>query len=45
MLTIHHQGKATVAVLPKEIAETKVAIITQYAESCDYPLLTTIERA
>lgn len=43
MLTIHFEGRAKIGAYPKEIAETKVAIITQKANAQEYPLLTTIE--
>lgn len=44
MLAIHKTGRAKVAVLPKEIAEMKVATIDRLAAEHEYPLLTTLER-
>ena len=40
---IHNTGYAKVGLYPKEIAEAKVYIITQLAETLDYPLLLTFE--
>lgn len=45
MMQVHQQGSAVVATLPKEIGETKIAIVGQYAEEAEYPLLLTLERA
>lgn len=42
MLTIHHAGSATVAVLPKEIAELKKQQIIALAEQEEFPLLITL---
>lgn len=40
MLTIHHQGKATVGIYPRDIAETKAQAVNALARSLEYPLLT-----
>lgn len=45
MMSIHHEGRAIVATLPKEIGEMKIAITEQYAQEADYPLMLTFERA
>jgi ATP-dependent Clp protease adaptor protein ClpS len=43
MLKIHMTGKATVAVYTRDIAETKVEQVTDYARSQGHPLLLTLE--
>ncbi len=43
MLTIHHQGYAKVATLPKEIAEAKATQIHALAERHEFPLRVTVE--
>lgn len=45
MMSVHHEGKAVVATLPKEIGEMKIAKVQDYAEQAEYPLLLTLERA
>lgn len=42
MMTIHNEGRAQVAVLPKEIAQMKAEQIHQLAEAEEYPLLVTL---
>lgn len=42
MMTIHNEGQAQVAVLPKEIAQMKALQIHQLAEAEDFPLLVTL---
>lgn len=44
MMYIHYTGQAVVGVLPKEIAEMKLATINRLAAEQNYPLLTTLER-
>jgi ATP-dependent Clp protease adaptor protein ClpS len=39
MLAVHTQGQAVCGIFTKDIAETKVAQVNQYAEECDHPLL------
>lgn len=43
MLKVHTSGKAIVGVYTKEIAETKVAQVTDYARDNGFPLLLTME--
>jgi len=43
MLTVHLQGKARVGVYIKDIAESKVAMVTDYARQNRMPLLLTTE--
>jgi ATP-dependent Clp protease adaptor protein ClpS len=43
MLKIHMTGKAIVAVYTRDIAETKVEQVTDYARSQGHPLLLTLE--
>jgi ATP-dependent Clp protease adaptor protein ClpS len=45
MLTVHEQGKATVGLYTKEVAQTKVALTTRAAETYGHPLLTVAEEA
>lgn len=45
MLTVHHKGLAVCGVYPYEIAETKVAMVTESAREHEYPLQCTLERA
>jgi ATP-dependent Clp protease adaptor protein ClpS len=43
MLKVHMTGKAIVAVYTKDIAETKVAKVTDYAREHGHPLMVTME--
>jgi ATP-dependent Clp protease adaptor protein ClpS len=43
MLKIHRSGLAVAGVYTREIAETKVAEVTQAAEQAEFPLLCTME--
>ncbi|RPH28981.1 ATP-dependent Clp protease adapter ClpS [Buttiauxella warmboldiae] len=45
MLTVHYQGKATCGIFTAEVAETKVALVNQYAREHEHPLLCTLEKA
>lgn len=45
MMDIHKMGRAIVATLPKEIGEMKIAIVQEYAEEAEFPLLVTLKRA
>lgn len=43
MFKVHTQGKAVCAIYPYDIAETKVALVTDYARQHEYPLLCDME--
>src|SRR5579864_141168 len=43
MLTVHKKGKAVAGVYPRDVAETKVAEVTQDARDRGHPLLLTTE--
>ena len=45
MLTVHNEGKAICGVFTAEVAETKVAMVNQYARENEHPLLCTLEKA
>lgn len=45
MLRIHNEGRAVCGVYPYEIAETKVALVTEEARQNGHPLQCTLERA
>ena len=45
MLTVHTQGKAVCGIFTRDIAETKVAQVNQYASENEHPLLCGIDRA
>lgn len=45
MLTVHYQGKAICGVFTAEVAETKVAMVNNYAKGNGHPLLCTLEKA
>ena len=44
MLQVHNEGKAVCGVYPYEIAETKVAAVTDEARRNGFPLQCTLER-
>lgn len=44
MLTIHYKGYAVCGLFPYEIAETKVAQVTEAARDQEYPLQCTLEK-
>nr|VXZ86624.1 ATP-dependent Clp protease adapter protein ClpS [Klebsiella pneumoniae] len=44
MLTVHYEGKAICGVFTAEVAETKVAMVNQYARENEHPLLCTLEK-
>jgi len=43
MLTIHHKGMGVAGVYTRDLAETKVAQVTEFAREHGMPLLTTTE--
>lgn len=43
MLQIHHQGKGICGVYTYDVAETKVALVSDYARQHEYPLLCDME--
>ncbi len=45
MLEVHTKGKGVCGVFSYEIAETKVAQVTSYAQQHQHPLLCTLEEA
>lgn len=45
MLAVHTQGKAVCGVYPKDIAETKAAVVNQYAREHQHPLLCEVDKA
>lgn len=44
MMAVHTQGKAVCGVYSRDIAETKVAQVNQYADECDHPLLCELQK-
>lgn len=44
MLAIHTLGSATIAIYPREIAETKSERVNAYAQQNNHPLLSKIEK-
>ncbi|WP_025772118.1 ATP-dependent Clp protease adapter ClpS [Thioalkalivibrio sp. HK1] len=45
MLYIHTRGKAVCGCYTREIAETRVALVNDYARENNHPLLCTMDRA
>lgn len=45
MLKVHYHGKAICGVFTAEVAETKVALVNNYARDNEHPLLCTLEKA
>ena len=45
MLAVHHKGMGVCGIYPYEIAETKVALVTESAREHEHPLQCTMERA
>ncbi len=44
MLTVHYQGKATIGIYPREIAETLSEKINEYSRESNHPLLAGVEK-
>jgi ATP-dependent Clp protease adaptor protein ClpS len=44
MLAVHNQGFGVCGIFPHEIAETKIALVTESAREQQYPLKCTMER-
>ena len=44
MLTVHYRGKAICGIFTAEVAETKVAMVNDYARENEHPLLCTLEK-
>ncbi len=44
MLTVHHQGRAVCGVYPQDIAATKVAQVTDFAQNHQHPLCCVMEK-
>lgn len=45
MLKVHNEGRALCGIYPYEIAETKVTLVTEYAQQNGHPLQCVLERA
>lgn len=45
MLQVHLQGKGVCGIFTRDIAETKVVQVNDFARSCEYPLLCSMEIA
>ena len=45
MLQVHHQGKGVCGIYTRDIAETKVMQVLEYARNHEHPLLCRMERA
>jgi ATP-dependent Clp protease adaptor protein ClpS len=43
MLQVHYQGRGVCGVFTRDIAETKVALVNDYARSKEHPLLCSME--
>jgi ATP-dependent Clp protease adaptor protein ClpS len=44
MLQVHYEGQGTAGIYTAEIAETKVALVNDYARAHEHPLLCTMEQ-
>ena len=44
MLKVHYQGKGACGVFTRDIAETKVMLVNEYARAHDHPLLCQMEK-
>jgi ATP-dependent Clp protease adaptor protein ClpS len=45
MLSVHNKGSGLCGIYPYEVAETKVALVTEYAREHEHPLQCTMEKA
>jgi ATP-dependent Clp protease adaptor protein ClpS len=45
MLTVHTKGSAVCAIYTRDVAETKAALVNQYARDCQHPLLCEVAPA
>ena len=45
MLSVHQKGMGVCGVYTHEVAETKVALVNEYARQSEYPLQCTLEKA
>ena len=45
MLTVHHKGQGIAGIYSKDVAETKVAQVTSFAQDSGMPLMLTTEAA
>ncbi len=43
MLTVHHKGQGVAGIYPRDVAETKVTQVMQFAKENGMPLLVTAE--
>jgi len=44
MLNVHTKGKGVCGIYPKDIAETKVVMVNEFARENEHPLLCTMEQ-
>lgn len=45
MLTVHTQGKAVCGVFTRDVAETKAALVVDYARENQHPLMCQVEQS
>lgn len=45
MLNVHTKGKGVCGIFSKDIAETKVVLVNEFAQENEHPLLCTMEQA
>jgi len=44
MMHVHERGRGICGIYPYEVAETKVALVTEYARENEHPLQCTLEK-